>query len=237
MSIPSAGLTPLGTPDGSQGTSGNQSATIDYRHEFVRKSIHLVSLSIPIIYYFISKEQALWILGPMTAAFLVTDVGRHYVPSVAQWFYKWFGWLLRRHEQDGNKKRLNGATYVLISACLCVLIFPKIITVTAFAILIISDSTSALIGRKYGKKPFFNKSREGSAAFLISAVLVVLVSPKIQGHPLEFFIGFVGAVIGTVVESLSVRIDDNLTIPISISAVMWGLYALILPNVDVYFVG
>ncbi|MBI3004609.1 MAG: dolichol kinase [Ignavibacteriales bacterium] len=210
---------------------------MDYRYELVRKSIHLTSLSIPVIYFFITREQALWILGPMTAAFLATDIARHYIPPVARWFYQTFGWLLRRHEQEGNKKRLNGATYVLISACLCVLIFPKIITVTAFAILIISDSTSALIGRKYGKKRFFGKSREGSIAFLVSAVLVVLISPKIQGHPLEFFIGFVGAAIGTVVESLSVRIDDNLTIPISISAVMWGLYALVLPSMDVFRLG
>ncbi|MBI4429438.1 MAG: dolichol kinase [Ignavibacteriales bacterium] len=210
---------------------------MEYRHELVRKTIHLTSLSIPTVYYFITKEQALWILGPMLAAFLVTDIARHYIPSVAQWFYRTFGWLLRRHEQDGKRKRLNGATYVLISAVLCVLIFPKVITVTAFAILIISDSTSALIGRKYGKKPFFGKSREGSAAFFVSAILVVLVAPKIEGRIVEYSIGFAGAAVGALVESISVRIDDNLTIPISISLAMWGLYTLLLPSVDVFLLG
>ena len=34
-------------------------ATIAYKSEFVRKLIHLCSLSIPIIYYFISKQFAL----------------------------------------------------------------------------------------------------------------------------------------------------------------------------------
>ncbi len=237
MSFSSAGSSSAGTPDGSHHSSADQPATIEYRHEVVRKAIHLFSLSIPTVYYFITKEQALWILGPALAAFFVTDVARHYIPSIGQWFYQTFGWLLRRHEQDGKKKRLNGATYVLISAVLCVLMFPKIITVTAFAILIISDTTSALVGRKYGKKPFFRKSREGSAAFLVSAILVVLVSPKIDGQAIEYYIGFAGATVGALVESLSGRIDDNLTIPVSIGAVMWALYALLLPTMDVYSLG
>jgi len=37
----------------------NSTATIDYKAELVRKSIHLVSLSIPTVYYFITKELAL----------------------------------------------------------------------------------------------------------------------------------------------------------------------------------
>lgn len=217
--------------------SGNQPATIDYRFELIRKSIHLCSLSIPIIYYLVPKSQALWMLAPVTAAFLIIDITRYYLAPVGRWFYSWFGWLLRRHEQDGVRKRLNGATYVLISAMICVLVFPKVITVTAFTILIISDTTSALVGRKFGKRPFFNKSLEGSVAFFVSAVLVVLVSPKIQYAGMEYGIGVLGAGVGAIVESISGRIDDNLTIPVSIGLVMWGCYALFLPGVDVYSLG
>lgn len=230
---PAAGRSPEGTP----GMSGNQPATIDYRFELIRKSIHLCSLSIPIIYYLVPKNQALWMLAPVTAAFLIIDITRHYLTPVSRWFYSWFGWLLRRHEQDGVRKRLNGATYVLVSAMICVLAFPKVITVTAFAVLIISDTTSALIGRKFGKRPFFKKSLEGSVAFFVSAVLVVLVSPKIHYEGMEYFIGILGAGVGAIVESISGKIDDNLTIPVSISLVMWGCYALFLPGVDVYSLG
>ena len=44
--------------------------TIHYRDEVVRKLIHLCSLSIPIIYYFISKNDAIIILG-IVAAFAI----------------------------------------------------------------------------------------------------------------------------------------------------------------------
>ncbi|HWP81896.1 MAG TPA: SEC59/DGK1/VTE5 family protein [Bacteroidota bacterium] len=208
------------------------SATIDYKSEIIRKGIHLCSLSIPIIYAFITKEQALTLLVPVTVAFLVVDLARYYHPPTAQWFYRWFGWLLRRHEQNAERKRLNGATNVLLSACLCVFIFPKIVTINAFAVLIISDSTSALVGRRFGKRPFFNKSLEGAIAFFLSALLVILVAPKVQGLPMEYIVAAIAAIVATIAESLSTEIDDNLSVPLSFGSVMWGLYLWLLPNVD-----
>ncbi len=210
------------------------SATIEYRHELVRKAIHLCSLSIPIIYFFLSKTQALELLLPVTASFLVVDVARHYSPAVSRWFYRTFGWLLRKHEQQGAAKRLSGATNVLIAACICVMVFPKILTVNAFSILIISDTTSALIGRRYGKRRFLNKSLEGSLAFFVSAVVVILVAPKVDGLVAEYGIGVVAAAVGAVAEAASGRIDDNLSIPISIGATMWILYWLFLPSVNLF---
>ena len=207
-----------------------QAATINFRYELVRKSIHLFSLSIPIIYYFISKQTALFLLLPVATAFIAVDLGRFYIPAVSAWFYRWFGWLLRRHEQNEKVKRLNGASNVLISAILSVVLFPKIIAINAFTILIISDTTSALFGRRFGRHRFFAKSLEGSAAFLISALIVVLIAPKIQNLFLEYCIGSIGALVGTFVEALTIHIDDNLSIPISISLVMWALYAWLLPT-------
>ncbi len=209
-----------------------QAATIAYRTELIRKTIHLCSLSIPIIYLFITRELALQLLVPMTLWFLVVDIARFFHKPTAELFYRWFGWLLRKHEQDKLDKRLNGATYVLIASTLCVFLFPKLLVITALSILIISDTTSALVGRRFGKRPFLEKSLEGSTAFFVTAVLVVLVTPKIAGLPLEYLIGVVGAAVGTAAESAPLRLDDNLSVPLSICAVMWLLYALLLPSID-----
>jgi dolichol kinase len=212
----------------------HHAATIDYKYELVRKGIHLSSLSIPLIYSFISKELALAILVPLTGAFLVVDLARYYFPPVSAWFYRWFGWLLRHHEQDSSRKRLNGATNVMIAATLCVLIFPKFITITALAVLVLADSTSALVGRRCGKRPFFAKSAEGALAFFVAGVLVILVTPKPEGLPLEYAFGIVAVAIATIVESLPTRIDDNISVPLTIGFVLWGLYTLLLPTVDLY---
>ncbi len=212
----------------------HHAATIDYKYELIRKGIHLFSLSIPIIYFFITKELALSILVPLTGAFLVVDLARYYVPSVSVWFYRWFGWLLRHYEQDSSRKRLNGATNVMIAATLCVFIFPKFIAITALAVLVLADSTSALVGRRFGRQPFFAKSAEGALAFFVAGVLVILVTPKLGGFSLEYAFGIVAVAIATVVESLPSRIDDNISVPLTIGFVLWGLYALLLPAVDLY---
>ena len=207
--------------------------TIHYRDEIFRKLIHLCSLSIPVVYYFIPRSTALIILGIMTVVALFLDLGRYLSPAIGKIFYKFFGFLLRKHELDHKKRNLNGATYVLLSAFICVLIFPKVIVITAFAILIISDSMAALIGRRFGKHKFLFKSLEGTLAFFISGIVVVLLSPKIEYMLSEYIIGIVSTAFGAIIENVSFGLaDDNLVIPISIGFAMWLLYLIFLPELN-----
>ncbi|MBI4418681.1 MAG: dolichol kinase [Ignavibacteriales bacterium] len=212
----------------------DQKATIKYRAEIIRKGIHLCSLSIPVVYYYISRETALYILVPITAAFFLTDIARYTIPAVGVWYYRTFGMLLRQHEQDHKARRLTGATNILLSAVVCVALLPKIITVNAFAILIISDTTSALVGRRFGKRPFLSKSLEGTLAFFGSAILVVLIAPKITGSLTEYVLWIAGAATGALAEASVSQVDDNISVPLTIGLILWGLYWLFLPGIDLY---
>lgn len=206
--------------------------TIDYKDELVRKLIHLTSMLIPIIYYFIPKLDALVILGGLVIFAMTLDLSRYFSPQIAKVFYKMFGFLLRKHEIDNEKKNLNGATYVLISAFIGVFIFPKVIFIAAFSILIVGDSMAALIGRKYGKNKFIFKSLEGTLAFFISSCIVVLFAPKVGYFPEEYLIGFIVAFIGAFTENISYKfVDDNLSIPFAVGFSLWILYAIFLPGV------
>lgn len=209
----------------------SERATIDYQSEILRKGIHLCSLSIPVIYYFITKELALSILIPLTVFSLVVDIGRYYFKPLAEVVHKLFGFMMRKHEVDEKKKNLNGATYVLISAVLVIILFPKVFVVTGFAVLIIGDIAAALIGRKYGQTQFLYKSLEGTLAFFVFSCFVILLAPKIEGNLTEFIIGFFAVAVGAIVENISSGwADDNLTIPVSISITMWILYSIFLPE-------
>lgn len=208
-------------------------STIDYKDELVRKLIHLISLSIPIVYYFISKTSAAIILGSLLFVAIILDLARYFSPKIGKIFYMIFGFLLRRHEVDEKKRNLNGATYVLLSGLIGVLVFPKVIFITAFAILIIGDIMAALIGRKFGKHKFLAKSLEGTLAFFISSCIVVLFTPKIGYFQGEFIIGFIAAFSGAITENISLGfVDDNLSIPIIVGFSMWILYLIIFPNLD-----
>jgi dolichol kinase len=205
-----------------------------YTTELIRKGIHLASLSIPVVYNFVTRETGLAILIPVTLAFVLTDILRLYHPASGRLYERLFGFLLRKHEQNTQGRKLTGATYVLLSAVMCVWLFPKVVVITAFTILIISDSMAALVGRRYGKHRFLSKSLEGSAAFLISALVVVAVAPKIIYAPGEYLVGAVAALAATVVEATSIPIDDNLSIPLLAGVVMWCLYAVALPSLNIY---
>ncbi len=205
--------------------------TIHYRDELVRKLIHLCSLSIPVIYYFIPRSDAIIIISVLTLIAVVLDVSRHYFPGIAKIFYSIFGFLMRKHEIDTRKKNLNGATYVLISALISIILFPKVLFITAFTILIISDSMAALIGRKFGRHKFLAKSLEGTLAFFISASIVVFFTPKVSGVYSEYLIGLFAAAVGAIVENISFGFfDDNLSIPVSVALTMWILYYFYLPQ-------
>jgi dolichol kinase len=208
-------------------------ATIDYQSEVLRKAIHLCSLSIPVVYYFITRELALSILIPLALLSLILDLSRYYIKPFSQIFYKFFGFMLRRHEKDENRKNLNGATYVLISAVIVIAFFPKIFAVTGFAVLIIGDIAAALIGRKFGQTQFLLKSLEGTIAFFVFSCVVILFTPKIEGNITEYIIAIIAVVVGAIAENISTGwADDNLTIPVSICVTMWILYALLLPDLS-----
>ena len=210
----------------------NGTANIAYRAEIARKMIHFSSLSIPVVYSLIDRSTAVAILLPLTLAFIAVDLLRYYHPPTSKLFYTVFAFMLRSHEKDPNAKRLNGASNVLIAATICVLLFPKVIVLTAFPILIISDSVAALFGRRFGKRPFLKKSLEGSSAFFVSAVIVTLLTPKAGLGTNEFVIGAAGAFVGTIAEAGAWKVDDNLAIPLSVGIVMWVLYLLLFPGID-----
>lgn len=217
--------------------------TVDFKAELVRKGIHLFSLVIPTIYYFIPKAIALWILVPMTLIFITIDLARYDVPFVSKLFYRFFGFLLRRHEKDGKKHALNGATYMLISAVICVAIFPKFIMISSFAVLILADASSAVFGKRFGKHRVFPgrsipKSYEGSLAFVVASIVAVALTPKVDYLFAEYMIGAAAGIVAAAAEVLSYSIvDDNIAVPISFGLTMWALYILFLPHLNVYFLG
>ena len=208
---------------------------ITYRSEVLRKGIHLLSLSIPVIYSVISQATALWILVPLACFFVAIDILGHKEGWVRNTMLRYFEPVMRNHELKVDDVRLNGASHVLIAACASVWLFPKIIAITAFSILIISDICAALVGRRFGSHRFLDKSLEGTLAFAVSAIGVVLVIASISSAPISFVvIGAFASIVGALVENISprLRLDDNISIPGSVGLTMLILTSLIssVPN-------
>lgn len=197
------------------------------RYEVARKAIHLSSVSIPILYWYISRDLALLLLIPLFSGFLLIDLMKNFFPPVTRWYHKTFGAMLRTHELQQSRTTLNGATNIVMAALIVVLLFPKIMAITAFALVSISDTLAAITGKLAGKHRFGSKSLEGSLAFLISALLIVAMVPG-----LHLATGIIMAVTATVTEAFlnrigPVKIDDNLSIPVVSAAAGTLLNSLI----------
>jgi dolichol kinase len=86
------------------------------------------------------------------------------------------------------------------------------------------------VGRKWGKRPLFSKTVEGSTAFLVAAILVVVLTPN-----LNLAIGIGLALVATIAEVIPLRIfgytiDDNLVIPLAAATFAYVCYLVFLPN-------
>lgn len=182
--------------------------------EFSRKAIHFSAILIPISYRYIFFYDrnlfAIILLGLTALAFLI-EIARQKHCTFKRIFLDSVGILLRRHEFND----FTGATYMITSALICVLIFPKNIAFVALCSLALGDTLAALVGMRFGKRKIkgTGKSLEGSLA----CFSVIMIFALFFVHPI---LAFFGAITATFAELFFPRIDDNIKIPISSGLVM-----------------
>ncbi len=131
--------------------------------------------------------------------------------------------------RTGNKKELlKGTLYFVIVAMICgTLYYKQPAGVMAMAMLGWGDGLAPIIGTRYGKIKYHilsDKSVEGSLAFLVGSVcaglfFVHLIVPESFDATKIIII----ALIATIVEGVSPKEVDNLTIPVAVIAASYLL--------------
>lgn len=189
---------------------------MNFTNEIFRKLIHLAYILIPISYYFQAKGEFLTWFLPFAFLCLTTDFLRLKVKTVRKFFDSLFGKMLREVEQ----KRFTNASLFVFSTLITILIFEdKFVVAVGNSVAVLSDTLSALIGKKFGKKKIYKqKSWIGSISFLVFAFATIYVFPEAN-----FKIAFYGALVGTLTEIFSDKIPDDFTIPILVSSVLFLL--------------
>jgi len=197
-----------------------ETAEISYNEEALRKGLHAFSVIIPIMYYFIPRPFALLILLAAAITAIILDLSRmtgH--PLWTRFGVYLFGKMIRPKESQG----FTGASYILSTNFLVVLMFDKPVAICAIAFIALGDSAAAMVGRRWGKHKYGRKSVEGSLGFFVTAAAVAVFFHYVYGDSLPLVVGVSGAFIATLVEGMSIRSDDNLTVPI-----VSGLYMQVL---------
>lgn len=195
------------------------------KREIRRKAFHIMAgMSIPAIYYaFMVLDQtwlATWILVAAALGILAVDIVRLRHQFVKIIFIDFFGPMMRRHEISA----LTGATYLMISSLVCVLVFEDSVAITAVTYLVVGDSLAAVVGRSLGRTKFFEKSFEGAGAGLLGCLAMGVLIVNLPHSELRYLQMAAGALTAIVVELLPIPLDDNIRIPLASGAVMHLLF-------------
>jgi acyl phosphate:glycerol-3-phosphate acyltransferase len=180
--------------------------------EVFRKIIHLGAISIPIGYFFLGSTITIIALALALVVALMLDYIRIYGSKQSRRFIRrYLGIMIRPSEKRG----LVGATYIVTGSILTILLFDKPIAIAAISFIVVGDAAGAIIGRQWGRIRFRSKSLEGSVSFFLACFLVGLLIPGIP-----FWVKVMGALIATIVEAITLHIDDNLAVPVTSAALM-----------------
>lgn len=161
------------------------------------------------------------IMVPVAICMIIIDIARLRDWKLWQLLKRLILPMIRESEVQGN---FTGATYILTTACLTIALYSRPVAALALTFIIVGDPASALIGRKFGRHKFRNKSFEGSLAFLAAALVAVFLVPEL---PLSIRIA--GAFVATITEAVSFKIDDNTTVPLVSGLVMTLLLVIFYP--------
>ena len=134
-------------------------------------------------------------------------------------------WVNERFFRAEEQLRESAMTPYAIAILLTILTFPKPVALIAIYTLAIADPLSAVVGIRWGRRRIVpGKTVEGSLAFLVATAAVsyaVLTwatpAPLAARIEVSLIIGFFAAAC----ESLPLRIDDNLTIPLAVGFLGW----------------
>jgi len=197
--------------------------------EVFRKLIHISSLLIPMLYKYLfhyNRKNTFLVLLPLTVILIIFDTFRIEHRTFKRFYHNFFGIILRKHELSD----FTGAVYVMVSAVICIAIFPGSTAFMSLSFLAIGDTLAALVGIHFGKRKLKGqkKSLEGSiACFLGTLIFGVLY--YIFDHQLGLPLGsiMVGALGAAMSEAWNVSFDDNLKMPL-ISGILMYLSSVIL---------
>lgn len=207
-----------------------QDEKLQSRHniQIMRRLFHMFNgFAIATLYLIsFSHSQMVHLLGLVACLLYVVEQVRVKYPEAAVRFLPITKFLIRAEEQ----LKESAMVPYLIAVLLTIITFPKEIALVGIYTLAFADPLSAIVGIRFGKhKISETRSVEGCVAFFICTFICSLTILSGYYYGLTFGIFMISlllGILGTLLDLFPLKIDDNLTIPLFISTMLWILTTL-----------
>jgi len=159
-----------------------------------------------------SRPMALAALSLVLLALLLLDFVRLRDPRTNALFFRVFKPLVSPREAQ----KTASSTWYVVGILTALILFPVPVVIPGILVLALADPAASVLGRLWGRHRLGKGSVEGTAIFSVVAFLVLLpfVPPPAAA---------LGAMLTALVEILPLGLDDNLTIPLTVSALVFLL--------------
>jgi acyl phosphate:glycerol-3-phosphate acyltransferase len=181
-----------------------------------RKFFHLLGgLGLLSLYFLVGRNRALGLYGVLGVLVLAFEVARLRVPAVNRFIYSHFRSFIRENEEH----RLTGTVPYILGVGISFWALSTPAAAASVCFLACGDVAATTVGQRFGKTKIGNKSLEGTAAFVVAALLAGFFL-SLAGIGLPIWIITLGALVAAGVELLPLPVNDNLTIPVLAGAAM-----------------
>lgn len=188
-----------------------------------RTLFHVASglFSMLLFQHVLTGAQAIWVAGGFALICWMAELLRRSSNSASAAIMRIFNVVAHPREHH----RIASATWFCTALFLLALTMPKMAATVALTVLTLADPAASLVGRRYGSILLrAGRSLQGTLAFTLTAAAasygaMILyfpgIDPWIAGR-----LSVVAAVVGALAEFFSWRVDDNLSIPLSVGIAM-----------------
>jgi len=185
---------------------------------YARNLLHITTgISCTVAYQFIlTRQQTLILLSAFLVVFGFLEITRRYS---TKWNTFLFDTVFKVISRPHERHRINGSTYYVIAMFILAIFFAKPIALIGVLVLGLADPAASVVGKLWGRRKLFKqKSFMGTGAFLIVSFSATLgyLTLAVPSFSIYYSLVVAGAVslAATVTELFSVKVDDNLSIPI-----------------------
>jgi glycerol-3-phosphate acyltransferase PlsY len=167
-----------------------------------------------VLYYYWPQRALLVFVGSIALLFILVDVIRFVLNQANVLFTV----RIKNFLKQAESRRFSSMTMFLVAAFIVILVFKQDIAVAALTFLIFGDIFSKIYGLGFGRHRLFDKTVEGSLAYLGGALICAYI--LYTSLQISLLMLVIGAIAATIAEFMPLGIDDNFTVGIVSGAVM-----------------